>query len=78
MYKNKISYSIVNNKYIISTESFRKFDYDDANENLQLYGSTQPPMYNLEKVKVPVAIFYSDNDFLTHHTVSSLFNKSSL
>lgn len=50
--------------------SFRKYDYG-TKANLTLYGSTQPPKYTLERVKVPVAIFYSENDFLTHRTVSS-------
>lgn len=44
---------------------FRKFDYG-VTENFKRYGSTQPPKYNLEKIKVPVAIFYGENDFLTH------------
>lgn len=30
-----------------------------------MYGSTQPPKYDLEKIKVPIIIFYSENDFLT-------------
>ncbi|KAI4494095.1 hypothetical protein M0802_009249 [Mischocyttarus mexicanus] len=49
----------------IVTGSFRKFDYG-IRENFQKYGSTQPPKYSLEKIKVPVAIFYGENDFLTH------------
>ncbi|XP_012265131.1 lipase 3 isoform X5 [Athalia rosae] len=43
---------------------FRKFDYGKE-ENLKLYGSAVPPKYNLGKVKVPVTIFYSENDFMT-------------
>lgn len=50
-------------------ETFRKFDYG-LSKNLLVYGSTQPPKYNLERVKVPVYIFYSENDFLTHPVVS--------
>lgn len=50
-----------------STGSFRKFDYGSI-ENLKIYGSTQPPKYDLEKVKPPVAVFYSENDFLTDPT----------
>ncbi|XP_077281143.1 lipase 3 isoform X2 [Temnothorax americanus] len=52
---------------LISSGSFQKFDYG-AKTNLNLYGSTQPPKYTLERVKVPVAIFYSENDFITHRT----------
>ncbi|KMQ93564.1 lipase 3-like protein [Lasius niger] len=54
---------------------FRKYDYG-AKMNLMLYGSTQPPKYNLERVKIPVAIFYGDNDFLTHYEdVQKLVNR---
>ncbi|XP_076298733.1 lipase 3 isoform X1 [Lasioglossum baleicum] len=48
----------------ILSGSFRKFDCG-VTENLKIYGSTQPPKYDLEKVKIPIVIFYSENDFLT-------------
>ncbi|XP_078044145.1 lipase 3 [Augochlora pura] len=48
----------------ILSGSFRKFDYG-ATENLKIYGSTQPPKYDVERLKIPVVIFYSENDFLT-------------
>ncbi|KAG7201061.1 hypothetical protein KM043_017607 [Ampulex compressa] len=48
----------------ILSRSFRKFDYGTV-MNLKHYGSTQPPKYDLGRIKVPVAIFYSENDFLT-------------
>ncbi|CAK9822142.1 Lipase 3 [Anthophora retusa] len=48
----------------ILSGSFCKFDYGTT-QNLKIYGSTQPPNYDLEKVKTPIAIFYSENDFLT-------------
>lgn len=55
---------IIHYSQSILSGSFRKFDYGPT-ENLKLYGSTQPPKYDLEKIKVPVAIYYSENDFLT-------------
>ncbi|KAL6440422.1 hypothetical protein ACFW04_003148 [Cataglyphis niger] len=59
----------------IMSGSFRKYDHG-VKMNLKLYGSTQPPKYNLERIKVPMAIFYSDNDFLTHYTdVQKLVNR---
>ncbi|XP_011055499.1 PREDICTED: lipase 3-like [Acromyrmex echinatior] len=51
---------------LINSGSFHKFDYG-TKTNLSLYGSTQPPKYTLEKIKAPVAIFYSENDFINHH-----------
>lgn len=56
---------IIHYSQLILCETFRKFDYG-LSKNLLVYGSTQPPKYNLERVKVPVYIFYSENDFLTH------------
>lgn len=55
---------IIHYGQLILSGSFRKFDYG-AKDNLRIYGSTQPPKYDLEKVKTPVVIFYSDNDYLT-------------
>ncbi|XP_046625247.1 lipase 3-like isoform X1 [Neodiprion virginianus] len=48
----------------VQSGSFQKFDYGKK-KNLEIYGSIQPPKYNLDKVKVPVTIFYSENDFMT-------------
>ncbi|XP_047362652.1 lipase 3-like isoform X2 [Vespa velutina] len=56
---------VVHYSQTILSGSFRNFDYG-VTQNLKIYGSTQPPKYNLEKVKVPVAVFYGENDFLTH------------
>ncbi|KAM0731929.1 Lipase 3 [Formica fusca] len=65
---------IVHFGQLIMSGSFRKYDHG-VKMNLNLYGSTQPPKYNLERIKVPVAIFYSDNDFLTHYSdVQKLVN----
>ncbi|XP_032664161.1 lipase 3-like [Odontomachus brunneus] len=52
---------------LITSKSFQKYDHG-AELNKALYGSIKPPEYNLSKVKTPVTIFYSDNDFLTHTT----------
>lgn len=38
-------------------------------ENLQLYGSTKPPDYNLSAVTVPVALYYSTTDALSFEVV---------
>lgn len=56
---------IIHYSQCILSGYFRMFDYGVI-QNFKKYGSTQPPKYNLGKVKVPVAIFYGENDFLTH------------
>ncbi|CAD0199428.1 unnamed protein product [Chrysodeixis includens] len=42
---------------------FARFDYGEF-KNFEVYGSKSPPEYQVEKVSVPVAIFYADNDWL--------------
>lgn len=42
---------------------FRRFDHGE-NKNLEKYGSKIPPEYPVEKITTPIALFYSDNDWL--------------
>ncbi|XP_053618551.1 lipase 1-like [Plodia interpunctella] len=43
-------------------KDFRKFDY--GADNIRLYGSEEPPKYNLSAVSVPVVAIYGQNDGL--------------
>ena len=43
---------------------FRQYDYGNIDKNLQLYNSTTPPDYQLEKITAPIALFSSDDDWL--------------
>lgn len=47
---------------------FRKYDYGLI-RNLQKYGWGTPPAYDLKKVTAPVALHYSDNDWMAHSKV---------
>lgn len=47
----------------VASQQFTKYDYGSEN-NKKVYGSRQPPQYQMEKVKVPVALYYSDDDWL--------------
>lgn len=42
---------------------FRQYDYGRA-QNLIKYNRSTPPDYNLENIKVPVAVYHSQNDWL--------------
>ncbi|XP_055902274.1 lipase 3-like [Eupeodes corollae] len=44
---------------------FRQFDYGFL-RNIVVYGRFTPPEYNLSKVKVPIFLYYGDNDYLSH------------
>ncbi|XP_034825898.1 lipase 1-like [Maniola hyperantus] len=45
------------------TEKFQKFDYGRG-RNLGIYGTEQPPSYNLTAVTVPCVTFYGRNDYI--------------
>jgi homoserine acetyltransferase len=38
-------------KQMVVTGEFKKYDYDDAEENIKRYGQPEPPQYNLKNIK---------------------------
>lgn len=55
--------------------NFQYFDYGKE-ENLKRYGSEEPPLYNLDNINVPIALFYATNDWLAGPTdVALLFDR---
>ncbi|CAG5013359.1 unnamed protein product [Parnassius apollo] len=42
---------------------FQKYNYG-TRKNLELYGTVQPPIYNLNRTNIPVVLMYSENDLL--------------
>lgn len=57
------SKDIVHFGQLVHSRDFRKFDYGTI-KNKDLYGSFEPPAYNLSNVKAPVALHYGLNDAL--------------
>lgn len=49
----------------VNSGKFRQYDYGML-ENLNRYGSINPPDYPLENIRCPIALHYSDNDWLAH------------
>ncbi|KAK6637680.1 hypothetical protein RUM44_008102 [Polyplax serrata] len=47
---------------ISESDKFRAFDYGTP-RNLKIYGSIEPPQFNLSKVQVPTYLYYGPNDF---------------
>ena len=43
---------------------FKKFDFGSAEKNMEHYRSPDPPYYNLDNVKTPVALWSADKDYL--------------
>ncbi|KAK8398846.1 hypothetical protein O3P69_004144 [Scylla paramamosain] len=48
---------------IVRSKRFQAFDFGER-ENLVRYGSPIPPRYSLASVKIPVGLFWSDNDWV--------------
>lgn len=59
---------------IVSGE-FQKFDYG-AEKNTQMYNSTVPPKYHVERVTSPVALFYSIQDWFSNVTDVDVLRKT--
>lgn len=55
----------------VSTGKFRQYDYGLVG-NLLRYRRINPPDYDLSKVTAPLALYYSDNDWLSAVRVSIL------
>ncbi|XP_075234853.1 lipase 1-like [Lycorma delicatula] len=49
---------------LVGTGTFKHFDFEDDVKNIKMWGSPEPPKYDLEKVTAPVAIFYTPSDEL--------------
>jgi pimeloyl-ACP methyl ester carboxylesterase/ankyrin repeat protein len=52
---------------LVRSGTFSAFDYGKA-ENLKVYGQETPPVYNLKNIKIPVAVFYGELDYLANPT----------
>lgn len=53
---------------MINSGKFQMYDYRNSggstNKNLKLYGTEQPPEYQLSRVRVPTALYYGTSDNL--------------
>ncbi|KAJ8675778.1 hypothetical protein QAD02_011564 [Eretmocerus hayati] len=49
---------------LVESGRFSHYDYGPEG-NLKIYNSKEAPDYDLSKIQVPIAIFWSDNDYLT-------------
>lgn len=44
---------------------FRRYDYENEEENIRHYGKKKPPTYNLRNIRVPMLFFFGLNDPLS-------------
>ncbi|XP_028169330.1 lipase 3-like [Ostrinia furnacalis] len=50
---------------MVLAEKFQQFDYGYAERNQRIYGSDNPPEYDLSKVTLNVTLFWAKNDLLS-------------
>lgn len=48
----------------VLTSTFQKYDWGSEELNIQHYGASTPPAYDLSKVKVKTALFSGGHDYL--------------
>lgn len=63
------THTIIHFLQLMKSGKFRQFDFGKR-RNLKMYGSVQPPDYDLAKVTAKVALFYGPNDWLADPSVS--------
>ena len=52
----------------VQTNSFQAYDYGSPEKNQQHYNQSTPPVYPLQTIKIPTAIFYGGEDWLADPT----------
>lgn len=59
----------------INVNKFRQYDYGPEG-NMKRYNNPNPPSYNLTRLTVPVAVFWSENDYIVNYEVRSVYCKT--
>jgi len=49
---------------MVYSKNFQMFDYGSAKANILHYDQPTPPLYNVSKVEVPVALYWAEHDWL--------------
>lgn len=67
---SETSLKLLSHHYQINfSGKFRMYDYGKLN-NLNIYGNSTPPEYDLNKINIPIFIIYGLNDSLISPEVS--------
>lgn len=57
---------------IVARKKFAKYDYG-KDGNLEMYGTEEPPNYNVSSIIIPVTIFFGPNDLVVTETDTRRF-----
>ena len=49
----------------LQSETFGMFDYGTEAGNVERYGQASPPLYELQRLRVPTVLFIGENDYMT-------------
>lgn len=56
--------NLVHFAQIVNSKQFRKYDYG-SEQNFEIYGTNEPPEYNVSRITAPVALLCSTGDLLS-------------
>lgn len=59
---------------MINSANLQAFDFGKK-KNEEVYGTPDPPVYDVKKVTAPVVTYWGDNDWLAQPPVSSQTSK---
>ncbi|XP_068671832.1 gastric triacylglycerol lipase-like [Montipora foliosa] len=60
--------NIIHFAQMVHSKKFQMYDYGSSSKNMEYYGQSTPPIYNLTNMKVPVAVYWAQNDWLADPT----------
>merc|ERR1712107_118865 len=49
----------------LQSDTFGMFDYGTEAGNVERYGQASPPLYDLQRLRVPTVLFIGENDYMT-------------
>ncbi len=52
------------------------YDYGNAKENFDHYNQTTAPLYDVKKIRLPVALYWADEDWLADPTDVNFLRKN--
>lgn len=63
------TYTVLIFASLFSSGRFQQFDFG-RKRNMKHYGQDRPPMYDVSKIKVPINLFWAENDWMTGEKAS--------
>jgi pimeloyl-ACP methyl ester carboxylesterase len=70
------TYTLLHFSQTISERTFSGFDWGSSEDNIEQYGQPEPPVYHVDKLSTPTAIFSAKHDTLSPPSELDIFCKT--